>query len=523
MKSPNFAAALPLLQAAQCAARSFADDCNSLKDRLKLDNTTVWSTSVVPATTNITFPENHPSCDRSSQVVDVEICRVSMLSRTGPASNTSIEVWLPSDWNGRFLGTGNGGIGGCVQYEDINYGVSQGFAAVGTNNGHNGMISEPFLNNEGVIEDFAYRALHLGVVLGQDTIKMFYGKEHTKSYYLGCSTGGRQGFKEAQDFPEDFDGIVVGAPALSFPNLTSWSGNFFTATGEPGAPTFLKADQWDVVYADILKQCDGLDGQVDGIIEDPDLCQYRPEVLICGSANSNSTCLTGTQAQTVRTIFSDLHGIDGSLVYPRMQPAPLITPLLLAGEPFPYTTGWYRDVVYNDSNWDPSTLAPADYAVAAAQNPFNIDTWKGDLSGVRDRGSKILHYHGLQDALISSDNSARYYNHVSRTMELTSGELDEFYRYFRISGMGHCSGGPGATFIGNVASAVAGYEAEGNVLSAIVKWVEEGFAPEFILGTAYIDGTKAEGEDFTRKHCKYPARNVYKSGDPKSAESWECV
>ncbi|KAL9948870.1 Tannase and feruloyl esterase [Verticillium nonalfalfae] len=521
MKSLHLPAAMLLVPAAQFVMGACASRCSALVDSLDLEDTTVWFSSHVAAGTNITFPGNHPTCTRTSQVVDIDICRVSMLTTTGPTSNTSIEVWLPANWTGRFLSTGNGGTGGCIQYEDVNYAVSRGFAAVGTNNGHNGTIGEPFLNNPGVIEDFAYRALHLGVVLGKQVTKAFYGKAHTKSYYLGCSTGGRQGFKEAQDFPEDFDGIVAGAPAFAFTNLTSWSGSFFTKTGPPGSPTFLTTEQWNAVWQNILVQCDGLDGQVDGILEDPDLCQYRPEALICG-ANTTDTCLTGTQAQTVRAVFSDLHGIDGSLVYPRMQPSPQLG-LLLGGRPFPYTNDWFRNVVYNDSSWDAATLGPADYAAAAKQNPFNIATWEGDLSGVRDRGARILHYHGLQDPIISSDNSARYYNHVSRTMGLTSAALDEFYRYFRISGLNHCAGGPGATFIGNRAVAVAGDEPERNVLSAIVRWVEEGIAPDHILGTAYINGTKTAGVNFERKHCKYPARNVYRSGDPKLADSWACV
>ncbi|KAK2775889.1 feruloyl esterase b [Colletotrichum kahawae] len=486
MKSFTTSAAL-LLPAAQVAMAAFADDCANFAKSFAYENTTVWFTSVEPAGANLTFPERHPTCSGTSQVVDVELCRVSMLVTTGATSNISLEAWLPSNWTGRFLSTGNGGTGGCIQYEDMAYATSRGFATVGANNGHNGTVGEPFYNNPGVIEDFAYRSLHTGVVVGKNVTKAFYGKEHTRSYYLGCSTGGRQGFKEAQDFPDDFDGI------------------------------------WGLVVKDVLTQCDGLDGHVDGIIEDPDLCQYRPESLICGAGNSTN-CLTGTQAETVRSVFSDVYGVDGSLVYPRLQPGADATNILLTGTAFPYTRDWFRYVVYNDPNWDPATLALKDMAYSSDLNPFDIATWKGDLSAVKDRGTKILHYHGLQDPIISSDNSARYYNHVSRTMGLTSAQLDDFYRYFRISGMNHCSGGPGATFIGNKPAAVAGYEAEGNVLSAIVHWAEDGIAPESILGTAYVNGTKDAGVAFTRKHCKYPTRNVYSgSGDPNIPESWNCV
>ncbi|KAK2039348.1 tannase and feruloyl esterase [Colletotrichum somersetense] len=521
MKSLNLSAML-LVPAAHYVMSAPVDDCAAMATTLQLPNTTVWFSTAVPAGTNLTFPENHPTCTRPSQVVDVDICRISMLTVTGPTSNISLEAWLPSNWTGRFLSTGNGGTGGCIQYEDLNYAATQGFAAVGANNGHNGTIGSPFLNNPGVIEDFAWRSMHTGVVIGKEVTKAFYGKEHTKSYYLGCSTGGRQGFKEAQDFPDDFDGIVAGAPAVAFNNLTSWSGHFFPATGYPNASTFLSADLWNVVYQDVLAQCDGLDGQVDGIIEDPDLCQYRPEALICGT-NQTTGCLTGTQAQTVRTVFGDLYGEDGAFVYPRLQPGAQTTPILLNGQPFPYTVDWFVNVIYNDTNWNPLTIGPKDYAAAARQDPGGIQTWKGDLSAVRDRGTKILHYHGLQDPIISSDNSARYYNHVSRTMGLTSDQLDEFYRYFRISGMNHCSGGPGATFIGNQQKSVANYDPESNVLSAIVRWVEEGIAPDSILGTAYVNGTQGGVVQFKRNHCKYPARNVYKAGNPNLPESWTCV
>ncbi|TDZ14592.1 putative feruloyl esterase B-2 [Colletotrichum orbiculare MAFF 240422] len=519
----SLTSAMMLLPAAQVVLGAFADDCASFAKSFTSPNTTVWFTSAVAAGSNLTFPENHPTCTRNSQVVDVDLCRVSMLVTTGPASNISLEAWLPSNWTGRFLSTGNGGTGGCIQFEDMAYATSQGFAAVGANNGHNGTTGVPFLNNPGVIEDFAYRSLHTGVVVGKEVTKAFYGKEHTKSYYLGCSTGGRQGFKEAQDFPDDFDGIVAGAPAFSFNNLTSWSGHFYLATGTNTSDSFLPRELWATVVKDVLAQCDGIDGVTDGIIEDPNLCQYRPEALIC-AANQTEGCLTGTQADTVRKVFSPVYGVDGSLVYPRLQPGADGSGILWGGNPFPYTTDWFRYVVYNDPNWDPASLTVRDMAVSSQLNPFDIATWKGDLSAVRDRGAKILHYHGLQDPIISSDNSERYYDHVSRTMGLNSAQLDDFYRYFRISGMNHCSGGPGATFIGNKPNAVAGYEPEGNVLSAIVEWVEKGVAPDHVLGTAFVNQTKDAGVAFTRKHCKYPARNVYKgTGDPNAPDSWSCV
>ncbi|KAF7551030.1 hypothetical protein G7Z17_g5316 [Cylindrodendrum hubeiense] len=435
-----------------------------------------------------------------------------------------MDAWLPLSWNGRFLGVGNGGLNGCIKYNDINYGATHGFATIGTNNGHDGVSGLPFYKNSGVVEDYVYRSIHLEAKIGKQISHEFYGTGPAKSYYLGCSTGGRQGFKEAQEFPEDFDGIVAGAPAFNLNALMYWTGQVYLKTGEPGSPTFLSASHWDLVYKDILRQCDGLDGVVDGVIEDPNLCQYRPEALIC-AAEQLDECLTGTQAETVRAIFSPVYDSEGNVIYPRLQPGANSTEWYFNGKPHSYPVDWFRYAIYNDTEWDIKTLSSKDWIAASKLNPFNVSTWEGDLSRARAQGTKILHYHGLQDPAISSENSARYYDHVSRTMGLSSAELDDFYRYFRISGLAHCRGGDGASFIGSSEETFATYDPDSNALAAIVRWVEEGIAPEYILGTQYRDGSRSTGDLVAqRKHCKYPARNIYDGhGNPSSADSWHCT
>ncbi|KAM5344441.1 hypothetical protein ACJ41O_012977 [Fusarium nematophilum] len=517
-----------LLQGAYAAAASpsgsrFANKCADLASTLKLPNTTVWFTEHVSAGTNITFPDNHPTCGRPGQVVDAELCRVAMFVTTSPSSNLSFEAWLPSNWSGRFLSTGNGGVSGCIQYEDMAYGANLGFATVSANNGHNGTSALPMFHHPQVVEDFAYRSVHTGVVLGKQVTKKFYGKKHTKSYYLGCSTGGRQGFKEAQDFPDDFDGIVAGAPAIAFMGLMSRSASLFAITGAPGAPTFLETAEWDMVMDDVLTQCDHLDGAVDGVIEDPNLCQYRPESLICGSGKT-AGCLTAEQVNTVRQVFSPLYGANATFVYPRIQPSGSAAfAFTVNGVPFQYSTEWMRYVLYEDETWDPSTVGPVDYDRMLASNPYNIHTWEGDLSGIRDRGSKIIHWHGLQDGLISGDISQLYYDHVAQTMGLKNTELDKFYRYFRVSGCGHCSGGDGASRIGNKLNNLGGMDADNNVLLAIVRWVEEGVAPETITGTRFANGSSENAVEYKRRHCRYPYRNVFVGkGDSKDPDNWKC-
>lgn len=412
-----------------------------------------------------------------------------------------------------------------IQYYDLTYGSFLGFATVGANNGHNGTSGEPFYQHPEVIEDFVYRSVHTGVVVGKQLTKLFYPEGFNKSYYIGCSTGGRQGFKAVQEFPEEFDGVLAGAPAFNFIHLLSWSARFYTITGPPGADTFLSPAEWEIVHQEILRQCDGLDGAVDGIIEDPDLCHPIIETLICKPGESKDTCLTGTQVNTVRTVLSPCYGANGTLLYPRMQPGSEIlgAAALYSGTPFPYSTDWYRYVVYNDPNWDPATFNVHDASVALAQNPFNVQTWESNLTAFRDAGGKVLTYHGLQDHLISSDNSKLYYARVAETMNLPPSELDQFYRLFSISGMAHCDGGDGASAIGNEPITFTGKDPEDNVLMAVVKWVEEGVAPETIRGTKFVDGP-GSAVAYRRKHCRYPRRNVFKGpGNYTDENAWHCV
>ena len=503
----------------------FSQRCTSLAGKLHIPGGNVSFTEYVAASTTLQIQNNDPTCTRPSQVVSANLCRIGLNISTSVRSGLRMEAWLPQNWTGRFLSTGNGGLGGCIQYEDMEYAASLGFATVGTNNGHDGMTGQSFLNNPDVIEDFAYRALHTGVVAGKKISQEFYGKLHNKSYYLGCSTGGRQGFKSVQSFPNDFDGVVAGAPAFAFNNLTSWSSHFLLLTGLQGSPTFVPFYMWPAIHRDILNQCDKIDGVADGIIESPDLCNYDSAGLIC-VPGQNSSCLSLTQAETVRSIYSPLYGTDGSLVYPRLQPGCETTEApstYFLGQPFG-ATDWFKYAIFNDPKWDPLSLTPNDYDTSSHLNLFNIESWDGDLTAFKNKGGKLLHYHGLMDGVISSDNSPRYYEHVSQTMGLAPASLDEFYRYFRISGMAHCGGGPGATFIGNQRRNTASLSPEENVLMATVRWVEEGIAPDTILGAAFRNGTQSGGVDFKRKHCRWPYRNIYKgTGDSKNESRWECI
>lgn len=412
-----------------------------------------------------------------------------------------------------------------IPYLDLSYGSWMGFATVAANNGHNGDTGEPFYRNPQVLEDFVYRSLHTGVVVGKEVTSLFYDEGFDKSYYFGCSTGGRQGLMAVQRFPEDFDGVVAGAPVFNWVNWISWIANFYQITGPPTADTFLPVSLWEIVRKEVLRQCDQIDGAKDGIIEDPDLCHPTFERLICRRDAGADSCLTGAQARTVRKVLSPFYGVNGTLIYPRMQPGAEIFAAyaLCNGIPSHYSEEWFRYVVYNDPSWDVRNFTMHDAAAALEQNPYNIQTWDTDLSAFRDAGGKVLVYHGLQDGLISSDNSKLYYSLVAETMNLPPDELDGFYRFFPISGMGHCSSGDGANAIGNGYFGYTGSSPEDNVIMAVVRWVEEGIPPDTIRGTKYVDGIWSPVV-YKRKHCRHPRRNVYRGpGKHTDENAWECI
>ncbi|KAF2652200.1 tannase and feruloyl esterase [Lophiostoma macrostomum CBS 122681] len=506
-------------------ADSFKTRCLSFKPESYVFNSTRTQLQYVPAGTNLTFPGNDETCDRADQVVSADLCRVALSVPTSKRSSITFEMWLPKDWSGRFLATGNGGIDGCIKYEDLAYTTQHGFSAVGSNNGHNGTYGDAFYQNADVVTDFAWRSLHRSTIIGKKLVKKFYRKDYSNSYYLGCSLGGRQGFKSAEMFPDDFDGIVAGAPATDFNHLIAWRARFFTLTGAKGSEGFILPSIWNAtIHKEVLKQCDGIDGATDGIIEDPSLCNFDPAQIQCQSSG-DSNCLNSTQVETVRNIFSPFRDADNNLLYPAMQPGsePMAIQKLYAGAPFSYSDDWYKYVIYNPT-WNASTFTAKDAVKADQVNPANIRTWPSSLKRFQRIGGKIITFHGQQDQQITSFNTPRFYEHLRNGMRYSYDDMDEFLRFFRVSGMFHCNSGPGAWVIGQGGAAVKKipFGRDNNVLAAMVDWVEQDIPPETIQGTKYVDDDADSGVAFTRRHCKWPLRNTFLGGESTDPDNWEC-
>ncbi|KAF7531804.1 hypothetical protein G7054_g8540 [Neopestalotiopsis clavispora] len=530
MNASSLILAVAAVGAVALGNQTFESTCLSFVPEASIWNSTRTQLQYVPAGTNLTFPDNDATCSRGSQVVSVDLCRIALLVPMSNRSSITLELWLPEQWTGRTLATGNGGIDGCIKYEDIAYGVANGFATVGTNNGHNGTYGNAFYQNDDVVTDFAWRSLHTSAVVSKKLTTQFFNSILGKSYYIGCSLGGRQGIKAAEMFPHDFDGIVAGSPAVDFNNLYSWRASFYPLTGNSTDVNFISATTWNTtIHNEVLKQCDEIDGVEDGIIEDPTLCHFNPQELLCQGYNT-SNCLTADQVTIVEKIFSDYRRPNGELIYPGMQPGSEILAAtgLYSGRPYAPSYDWFRFVVLDDPAWDPSTYNVEDAVIAYDDNPDNIATWPSSLAAFEGASGKLLTFHGQQDQQITSFNSLRFYEHLAAGMGYTPEQLDNFYRLFRVPGMNHCNSGPGAWVLGqggNAPSKGIPFDADHNVLAAVVNWVEEGIAPEAMIGTKFVNDSVDLGVAYTHRHCRWPLNSTYLGGelDPHQIDSWVCA
>jgi hypothetical protein len=356
---------------------AFARRCNSFDPEEILANVTRHDVEYLVAGTVLSFPDAKPSCKRPSQAVPVALCRIALSIATSQNSSVRMETWMPEDWTGRVLTVGNGGLDGCqfalriaasclagssrrpqafimrILRMGLNTRLLLSLATTDmmaiqecrsrTTQRRLLIIPGERKSSKSLVDPedawLMQGSIHRSVLAGKKIVKHFYEKNHSASYFMGCSLGGRQGISTAERFPEDFDGIVVGAPAVDFNNLVSWRASFLPITGPVGSPRHIPAELWKTaIHDEILNQCDCIDGVRDGIIEDPSLCNFRPETLQCKS-RSQEGCLTSVQVDTVRTIFSPFTRDNGELIYPAMNPGNELRAAdkFYAGKPFSYS------------------------------------------------------------------------------------------------------------------------------------------------------------------------------------------
>ncbi|KAF1988399.1 feruloyl esterase B precursor [Aulographum hederae CBS 113979] len=471
-----------------------------------------------------------------------ESCVTSASVQSTENSTYSFGVFLPKEWNGRFLAVGNGGFAGSVSWADMKDGMDYGFAVVSTDAGtHMGGMMCGAHWAEGAPEkvtDWGWRALHQTVVYGKQIVKAYYGADPKFSYYRGCSTGGRQGFREAQLFPEDFDGIVAGAPAW-------WTTHLQLANMKVGlynlpvdAPNHIPNELFPIIQAEVMKQCDPQDGLKDNIISDPSTCKFRAETLLCGGTVTTN-CLTPEQIDTLNHIYSPWVEANQTFVFPPLAMSSEFQWPMAIGEPEPSSMGteYVKYMLGKGPSWRWQDWEPSIIALSDEMNPGNANADDFDMRPFKERGGKLLHYHGWSDGSIPAGSSEYLYKQIEQTLKPKGVELDDFYKFFYVPGMGHCgesapethapwnigAGGVAMSGMASVHSVPGFVDADHDVLLAVMRWVENGTAPTQMIGTAWKDEQKPGEVYQQRPLCMYPEVAKYRgTGDVKSPESWEC-
>ena len=439
-------------------------------------------------------------------------CRVAGTLTPSPDSAIKFEVWMPaSDWNGKFIGMGNGGFAGSILYQVMGAPLSRHYAVAATDTGHeSAALDASFaLGHREKVIDYAYRAVHEMTVRSKRILEAYYGRPAKFAYWDGCSCGGIQALSEAARYPSDYDGIIVGAPATSMTHLQAiavWRRQTVEASPDALVPPAKLA----VLHKAVLDSCDARDGVKDGILEDPTPCDFDPRKLACKS-DDEAQCLTEAQVRTVQAFYAPLAN-------PRTQ-AQIFPGLERGGELIwsdraanggmvaqsAYGGGaWLGAAVFQDPNWNYKNFDFDSGMARADALDEGLMTLSPNLQKFFARGGKLLHYHGWSDPGISPRSSIDYYNSVLNAVG-RAGDVRNSYRLFMVPGMGHCFGGDGATAF--------------DPIGAMERWVEEGHAPDRMIASRWTDGKV----DRTRPLCPYPQVAEYKRNGPTdNEESFAC-
>jgi tannase/feruloyl esterase len=432
-------------------------------------------------------------------------CRVTATAAPSPDSAITFEVWLPVEgWNGKVVAVGNGGFSGLIFHPDMVEPLRRGYAVAGTNTGHDGGPADASfaVGHPEKLVDFAWRAVHETTVKSKAVVTALYSKPPRRSYWVGCSTGGRQGLKEAQRFPDDFDGIAAGAPANNWIPLMAYGATVQHLVTDPKRG--LERPQLTLLKEAAIAACDARDGVTDRVVEDPPRCTFDPGTLAC-TAGKSSGCLTPSQVETARSIYAGVvNPRTGEKIFPGPAPAGELQWAAYAPGVFPIAANYWRDQVTGDPNWNPAALdLDKDIARARSLDTAEVTTTDPNLSAFVGRGGKLLLWHGWTDGLIPAQNTIDYYESVLAT---TGAEpVKDSVRLFMLPGVDHCFGGEGTFVI--------------DALGAIDTWVESGKAPEQLVASRPLES----GGTRTRPLCPYPQVARYRGqGSTDDASNFAC-
>jgi feruloyl esterase len=409
---------------------------------------------------------------------DGNTCRVTAVVNHPPAEDrVTVYMALPvKDWNGRLYGMGGGGFMAGIPLF-LNIPASQGFASVVTDAGHPGGSGSFALDTAQnrlrwqEIRDFAYQGIHDMTGVAKELTEAFYGKPAAFSYFIGGSTGGRQGIMEAQRFPDDYDGILSYFPAINWSPLVMaglWPQVVMNDEGN-----YVSKAKLEAVNAAVIQACDGDDGVIDGIIEDPFSCLWDPGEF--EGTPLGDSYFTEADANVVRRIWEGPRTLDGKFLWYGLTRGTRLTDLAgtegdpLHGVPFDVSFEWIRYFLLNDPHYDIKSLTWAEFELQFDQSVDQytevIGTDNPDLSGFRDEGGKLMIFQGLADQLVPPQGTIDYFGKM-QTMLGGPGATSEFARLFLVPGADHSLSGAGPVPVCN--------------LDALIRWVEEEKAPDYI-------------------------------------------
>lgn len=458
----------------------------------------------------------------------------------------AVHIWvaLPSGdhWNGRLRSEGGGGYAGALVIP--NDSVVNGYVGVTTDTGHVGpsgtfgckndcvdnSATNPGQPDLGLQTDFAYRSEHLMAVIGKQLTLAFYGRQPSYSYWFGCSTGGRQGLRMAQDFPNDYDGILAGAPAIHWDRFQAYQiwpqMVMFRDAGHA-----ISVRKLNLATRAAIKACDAADGVSDGLLDDPRQCLYKPErdssITKASCTASDDSCLMPAEATAIEKIWDGARTTKGDLLWYGLERGASLA-ALAGAEPFPIAVAQPKYWVYFDPTWDWHSLDYNSFEtffktsaskvgpLMASENP--------NLGPFRTAGHKIVSYHGWSDDRIMPQGTIDFFNAVTAALGGNAAATNQFMRLFMVPGMSHCVGGDGTNVFGQRGTTPVKADSEHDIFRALVRWVEEGTPPEKIIATQFINNNPTSGTLRTRPLCPYPQVARYAgAGSTDDAASFICV
>ena len=538
-------AALPQLTPA--SSSTLATACTDLAAKLgSLPSTSITATTTVAAGTLKLAGQDVP-----------EHCLVT--GKQGQRTSTvdgqnyaiSFEMRLPKAWNGRFWHQGNGGTDGNVVTATGGFGggptthaLLQGFAVLSSDAGHSAALGSAFGIDPQARLDYGYQAVAKLTPIGKSVIQTAYGRAPDRSYFGGCSNGGRHTLVTAARLPDEYDGYLAGAPGYNLPkaavaNIASGQRLNTVATDPANLSTSFTTAERKTLAAAVLAKCDALDGATDGLIQDTAACQaafnFNTDVPTCSGAR-DGTCLSVTQKAAIGPTFSGATTSTGAAVYASFPydsghgaagipfwkfTAPLVLDSGAVGQIFKvppeatatfngpaFTLGANIDTLVAQINATNAVYAESAMGFMTPPNPTN-------LARLKNRGAKIMVYHGVSDPIFSVNDTAAWYDGLRQA---NGGNAGDFARFYRVPGMGHCSGGPATD--------------QFDAITALVAWVEKGVAPEALVatarGTGNAGGVNADlpadwAANRSRPLCPYPQVARYSgAGSLEVAASFSC-